>query len=69
MSDDFHQMNIITDYQAVKFSEKKHLLKQVLFVFNILFPAFTLFQNVFHLSFCDKFIIRFEATNVVQRIS
>ena len=26
-------------------------------------------QRVFHLSFCDKFIIRFEATNVVQRIS
>ncbi len=37
--------------------------------YSILFPTFTLFLNVFHLSFCDKFIIRFKATNVVQRIS
>ena len=36
--------------------------------YSILFPAFTFFLNVFHLSFGDKFIIRFKAVNSVQCI-
>ena len=37
--------------------------------YSILFPTFAFFQNVFHLPFGDKFIIRFKAANSVQCIS
>ena len=37
--------------------------------YSILFPTFAFFQNVFHLPFGDKSIIRFKAANSVQCIS
>ena len=37
--------------------------------YSILFPTFAFFQNVFHLPFGDKSIIRFKASNSVQCIS
>ena len=41
----------------------------VVFEYSILFPTFAFFQNVFHLPFGDKSIIRFKAANSVQCIS
>ena len=41
----------------------------VVLEYSILFPTFAFFQNVFHLPFGDKSIIRLKAANSVQCIS
>ena len=41
----------------------------VVLEYSILFPTFAFFQNVFHLPFGDKSLIRFKVANSVQCIS
>ena len=55
---------------GVPFEQNLHsAIYCVVLEYSILFPTFAFFQNVFHLPFGDKSIIRFKAANSVQCIS